>query len=488
MGAPNRLLQLITLALLPGRVQGQQKHMCEGREWAANCAYSHLREFCDHDSSILAKSYPTSLCVPVAALKFFVGEGDFCGNCDPGQQEVINLVLPSLAPSPLPSNQPSSLPSAFPSAKPSGSSMPSSEPSGFPSSASSTKPSGSTLPSNEPSGSPSSIPSLKPSGSSLPSIRPSFSPTDLPFGDPSGSSLSSNSPRGVPSTSVSYEKPSGSSLPSIEPSFIPSTIPSRTPSASPSDFPSTLPSIRPSGSSLPSIDPSSVPSSFPSRKPSGSSTPSTYPSGVPSSPPSVRSVGSSLPSFDPSSLPSSTPSGTPSKSDSPSSIPSGKPSNSFPPSLDLNFVDWLNLPTDVPSPLDGDAIEEILKNRNDIIKANLTFPYPIVNIELSPEQARRVEADIRAFLNVHWPYEDTRAPIIVDVNVVQKRQAGVSITGGVRRRLQDTALLDLEVISIVTPGDGSTYDFTSIIMDILESGKYALQTSFKESGVSVIIP
>jgi hypothetical protein len=147
---------------------------------------------------------------------------------------------------------------------------------------------------------------------------PTLSPTEFPSSIPTLSLSPGIFPSEVPSLTPS-SFPSDSVHPSIAPSASQSPSTSMEPSSSPSVDEE---SSSPSKSSQPSEEPSSAPSS--SQVPSSLPSKPQYPSDIPSVSPSSSSAPSSIPSssLEPSGTPSDQPSSMPSLSAAPSSIPS----------------------------------------------------------------------------------------------------------------------------------------------------------------------
>jgi hypothetical protein len=444
-------------------------------------------------------------------------------------------------------------PSSIPSGKPSGSSMPSRSPSDAPSSVPSGMPSGSSLPSGEPSYVPSAVPSGKPSGSSLPSGVPSYLPSTIPSGKPSSSSFPSGVPSRAPST-FPTGKPSGSSLPSGVPSNVPSSIPSGEPSSLPSSAPSGKPSGSSLPSSIPSGIPSVLPSELPAvatvpptqnvvssgrgdidvtdcaaekwrvncANPShrefcdfdATIVKNDFPRSVcaplsnlqflmsagdycgrckssqelivdkvPSAAPINSSAmptpsGSSFPSTEPSSFPSGLPSGAPSGSALPSLEPSSYPSI-FP----------SDIPSGVPSFNPSDLVLSS-SSEFEVVATTYAISFSSDDGLLKDDQIAVVEEAIRDFLNVEWPFDDTRGTVITEVSIVAQTSVPHS-SRSVRRRLdpvkddEGNIELKLEIHGVVSPDARKPYDFLRTIVRVFDESKLVLRNSLEDLGIVI---
>ena len=95
-----------------------------------------------------------------------------------------------------------------------------------------------------------------------------------------------------------------------------------------------------------------------------------------------------------------------------------------------------------------------------------------------------VQEAIRNFLNLEWPYDDTRGTVITDVNVVSQEVTTPSSRGMLRRYLYaknaDVLSLTLEIKGAVAPYAGDSYDFSGTIATVFDECKLVLRNLLEE--------
>lgn len=108
--------------------------------------------------------------------------------------------------------------------------------------------------------------------------------------------------------------------------------------------------------------------------------------------------------------------------------------------------------------------------------------------ELSPFQLSVLEDEVRDFLNIQWPYDDVRGTVVINVDVLsQEVNSTRRRRRALRRQLQESITLDMEITGVVAPNADSPYDFLGTITSIFEQDSLVLRNSLAAAGIFITV-